>query len=126
MRHCRRDACMTQIAKPPVSSRGRTRWFRRSIDVVILFSAGPASNTRMMEFGPGCREEPLLSAKSFGERLVLLGKICGLSASALSESIGVSRLTIWNWKRGRKYPRPQRLESLAKALSTSVGALTRG
>jgi transcriptional regulator with XRE-family HTH domain len=79
-----------------------------------------------MEQSPKRTDEPRLSAKSFGERLTLLREASGLSPSALGASIGVSQVTIWNWENGRKYPRPAKLDDLAKALNTSVCTLSRG
>jgi transcriptional regulator with XRE-family HTH domain len=71
-------------------------------------------------------DEPFLSAKAFGERLLLLRKASGLSSRALAASIGVSEVTIWNWETGRTYPKPANMESLAKTLNRSVSSLSRG
>lgn len=70
--------------------------------------------------------QPILSASSFGQRLVILRKACGKSQRALGKNIGVSQVTICNWESGRKRPRPEKLAVLADALNVSVSALTQG
>jgi transcriptional regulator with XRE-family HTH domain len=43
---------------------------------------------------------------------------------ALGKALGVSNVLVFHWEKGRSYPRPAQLESLAAALGTSVGYLT--
>ena len=64
--------------------------------------------------------------ESFSTRLTALRVQRSLSKSALARTVGVSTTCVWNWEEGNTHPRPDALERLAAALSTTGAYLDRG
>lgn len=84
--------------------------------------------------------DPILSPQAVaerGERLTLeesqdatgaalrrLRLRLGINQTDFAEQIGVSRLTVWSWEKGKTHPRKSRIPALARALKVSENDLT--
>jgi transcriptional regulator with XRE-family HTH domain len=65
------------------------------------------------------------TAKIFAENLRAIRVDRGLTQDALSERLGVATHTIQNWERERRWPDPDALDSICKALHCSIADLLR-
>ncbi len=63
---------------------------------------------------------------AFAARMAELRDKCGLTQEQLGRSIGVSQTCVWNWERGRTFPRGPSLRKLAQTLETSSEFLESG
>lgn len=50
----------------------------------------------------------------------------GISQTDLSDSVGVSTATVSYWVSGRKYPRPDKMQTIADLLGVTMSWLTTG
>jgi transcriptional regulator with XRE-family HTH domain len=70
--------------------------------------------------------QPGVADEGLGMRLQRLRKELGISQGQLAAQLGVSKPTVWAWEQGKARPIDSRIESLARALGVTSGALLAG
>ena len=63
---------------------------------------------------------------SFGERIIELRGICGLSQNQLAKAMDVSRQAVSKWETGQSIPDPIKMIRLAEVLETDIEYLSTG
>jgi transcriptional regulator with XRE-family HTH domain len=68
---------------------------------------------------------PRSAPVSLGVHLHWLRRKRGLSLDGLAQQLGVSKVTVWAWEKGKCRPQPSRIPALAAILGAEVDELER-
>ena len=63
---------------------------------------------------------------SFGDRIIELRTLCGMSQNQLAKAMDVSRQAVSKWETGQSTPDPAKMIRLADVLETEIEYLTTG
>lgn len=63
---------------------------------------------------------------SFGDRIIELRTLCGMSQNQLAKAMDVSRQAVSKWETGQSTPDPTKMIRLADVLETDIEYLTTG